>query len=125
MNMRPYSRVLTLALLVALSLALLSLNPSAGNKIANPLLTQDATGTLGTFTTTGGIDISNPFFQELGTNGRTCNSSHATPAPPPPKRGRSRPPACKPASTRPAAPIPSSAPTTAPTAPVPTSPPSP
>src|SRR4051812_2430101 len=78
MNMRPYSRVLTLALLVALSLALLSLNTSAGNKIANPLLTQDATGTLGTFTTTGGIDISNPFFQELGTNGRTCNSCHVS-----------------------------------------------
>lgn len=44
----------------------------------NPLNTPDATGTLSTYSTAGGIDISNPFFQSLGTNGRTCNSCHVS-----------------------------------------------
>jgi hypothetical protein len=43
----------------------------------NPLLTPDVTGTLGTFSTNGvTIDLNNPFFQSLGTNGRTCVTCH-------------------------------------------------
>lgn len=49
-----------------------------GNLLPNPLNTTDATGTLSTYSTAGGIDISNPFFQSLGTNGRTCNSCHVS-----------------------------------------------
>jgi hypothetical protein len=49
-----------------------------GNLLPNPLNTSDATGTLSTYSTAGGIDISNPFFQNLGTNGRTCNSCHVS-----------------------------------------------
>src|SRR4029079_16391861 len=78
MNMRRSLRVLTLAALVALSLALLTLNTAAGNKLANPLLTPNAPGTLATFNKTGGIHVFHPFFQELGTNGRTCNSCHVS-----------------------------------------------
>lgn len=78
MNMRPSARVLALVALLATSLALFTLSTSAKNKVPNPLITQDPTGTLGTFTTTGSIDISNPFFQDLGTNGRTCNSCHVS-----------------------------------------------
>ena len=37
---------------------------------------QDPSGTLATFSTSGAIDTGNPFFQSLGTNGRTCNSCH-------------------------------------------------
>src|SRR5436305_14568537 len=37
---------------------------------------QDPSGTLATFSTSGAIDSGNPFFQSLGTNGRTCNSCH-------------------------------------------------
>jgi cytochrome c peroxidase len=33
-------------------------------------------GTSSTYSTTGGIDLTNPFFQNLGTNGRTCGSCH-------------------------------------------------
>ncbi len=44
--------------------------------IPNPLYTPDATGALSTFSTAGGIDINNPFFQSLGTNGRSCNTCH-------------------------------------------------
>ncbi len=47
-----------------------------GRFLPNPLLTPDATGVLATYSTNGGIDINNPFFQELGTNGRTCNTCH-------------------------------------------------
>jgi cytochrome c peroxidase len=33
-------------------------------------------GTSNTFSTTGEIDLSNPFFQNLGSNGRTCGTCH-------------------------------------------------
>ena len=34
------------------------------------------TGYLGTFSTTGSIDTTNPFFESLGTNGRSCGTCH-------------------------------------------------
>jgi cytochrome c peroxidase len=42
----------------------------------DPLTTHDPTGLLQTSTPSGEIDKSNPFFQSLGANGRTCNSCH-------------------------------------------------
>jgi cytochrome c peroxidase len=42
----------------------------------DPLTTPDASGWLRTFTPAGTIDTGNPFFQSLGTNGRSCNSCH-------------------------------------------------
>ena len=36
----------------------------------------DPTGTIATFSATGSIDQTNPFFQSLGTNGRSCASCH-------------------------------------------------
>jgi cytochrome c peroxidase len=36
----------------------------------------DTFGQLGTFSVAGAVDTSNPFFQDLGTNGRTCASCH-------------------------------------------------
>src|ERR671937_1392604 len=36
----------------------------------------DATGTFQTYSTNGFIDMTNPFFQSLGTNGRTCATCH-------------------------------------------------
>ena len=47
-----------------------------GKLLPNPLLTPDSTGILATYSTNGGIDINNPFFQNLGSNGRTCNTCH-------------------------------------------------
>lgn len=47
-----------------------------GKLLPNPLLTSDSTGVLGTYSTVGGIDINNAFFQSLGTNGRSCNTCH-------------------------------------------------
>jgi cytochrome c peroxidase len=50
-----------------------------GSKLLpNPVYTPDASGVLATYSTAGGIDIRNPFFQNLGMNGRTCNSCHVS-----------------------------------------------
>jgi cytochrome c peroxidase len=43
---------------------------------ADQLITADPSGSLQTNTPTGSIDSSNPFFQSLGSNGRSCNSCH-------------------------------------------------
>jgi cytochrome c peroxidase len=48
----------------------------AGTALPNPFNSTDSTGTLSTYSTAGGIDQANPFFQSLGTNGRTCGSCH-------------------------------------------------
>jgi cytochrome c peroxidase len=37
---------------------------------------ENAAGQLGTFSTKGDIDLDNPFFKDLGTNGRRCVSCH-------------------------------------------------
>ncbi|HEY3519791.1 MAG TPA: hypothetical protein VGK80_01980, partial [Rhodanobacteraceae bacterium] len=42
----------------------------------DPLTTPDPAGLLQTSTPNGQIDKGNPFFQSLGSNGRTCNSCH-------------------------------------------------
>lgn len=46
------------------------------NPDREPLTTRDPGGWLRTFTPSGAIDHRNPFFQSLGTNGRSCNSCH-------------------------------------------------
>ena len=40
------------------------------------LKSSDPTGQISTVSTAGSIDVSNPFFQSMGTNGRTCASCH-------------------------------------------------
>jgi hypothetical protein len=47
-------------------------DPSRGSLLAS----DDASGQLRTLDVNGDIDTSNPFFQDLGTNGRTCFSCH-------------------------------------------------
>src|SRR6185312_293146 len=43
---------------------------------ADGLVTRDASGLLQTTTPAGRIDKGNPFFQTLGSNGRSCSSCH-------------------------------------------------
>ena len=43
---------------------------------AGPLLAPNPSGMAATFNTAGRIDQSNPFFQSLGSNGRSCASCH-------------------------------------------------
>jgi cytochrome c peroxidase len=47
-----------------------------GKLLPNPLLTPNSTGVLSTYSTAGGVDVTNPFFQSLGTNGRSCGTCH-------------------------------------------------
>ena len=42
----------------------------------DPMTTPDSSGWLRTYTASGTIDTGNPFFQSLGTNGRSCNTCH-------------------------------------------------
>ncbi|MDR3386315.1 MAG: hypothetical protein P4L92_04625 [Rudaea sp.] len=63
-----------------IALALASLCTIGGlakaNSAGSNLTGADATGVVGTFTASGSIDTTNPFFQSLGTNGRACASCH-------------------------------------------------
>jgi len=43
-----------------------SISLFGGKLLPNPLYTPDPTGVLSTYSTAGGIDIDNPFFQSLG-----------------------------------------------------------
>lgn len=45
-------------------------------KIPTPLVLPDRCGQFTTVSKTGSIDLGNPFFKTLGTNGRTCASCH-------------------------------------------------
>src|SRR6516164_5851353 len=40
------------------------------------LIVENSAGLMGTFSIAGAIDLQNPFFQDLGTNGRQCVSCH-------------------------------------------------
>ena len=44
---------------------------------ANLLASQNEFGTAETFHVTGAVDFTNPFFQQLGTNPRTCATCHS------------------------------------------------
>src|SRR3954449_1884676 len=48
----------------------------ATGKTADPLLSLNLTGQMGTVSTTGTIDRGNPFFVSFGTNGRSCATCH-------------------------------------------------
>ena len=48
----------------------------AGSNLPNPLITADGSGFLSTYSTAGAINLSNPFFRSLGTNGRSCSTCH-------------------------------------------------
>ena len=49
---------------------------AAAKHIRNLQPFRDRTGYVATYNTAGDIDETNPFFRELGTNGRTCASCH-------------------------------------------------
>ena len=44
--------------------------------IPNGVFFMNPGGASQTYSTTGGIDLANPFFQSLGTNGRSCATCH-------------------------------------------------
>src|SRR5437764_15497157 len=59
--------------LLALSATVKADSPS---RLPNMLPFPNPTGHAATYSTTGSIDLTNPFFQSLGTNGRACVTCH-------------------------------------------------
>ena len=70
-------RLKTLAATILL-LLLMSSPGYAGNGLPNPVSSVNPSGTMSTYSTAGPIDVRNAFFQNLGANGRTCNSCHVS-----------------------------------------------
>ena len=75
-NRKPIRTVLLV--LLGVVVPILGVGLFAGSGLPNPLMTLDSSGILSTYSTGGPIDVTNPFFQNLGTNGRTCNSCHVS-----------------------------------------------
>jgi cytochrome c peroxidase len=75
---RVSSRMFAPAALLVFVCTVALVRGEGGSKVRNPLNTPNGTGTLSTYDENGGIDVSNPFFQNLGSNGRTCNSCHVS-----------------------------------------------
>ncbi len=70
---RPWSHRFTGILLASISLTAAA---AVISFIPNLKHFQDKTGAVATFNTAGNIDEKNPFFQSLGTNGRSCATCH-------------------------------------------------
>lgn len=64
------------AALPLLVLACLAGPVAAATADVDALTAADATGMIRTYTANGAIDTTNPFFQSLGTNGRSCSTCH-------------------------------------------------
>ena len=73
-------RFLAVCAMVGAAVAALTLSRPHRSDAAPPesrqLVFPNASGLLRTISTNGTIDLSNPFFQPLGTNGRSCASCH-------------------------------------------------
>jgi cytochrome c peroxidase len=73
MKLQPQSRGRCAALPVMVFACLAG--PAAAADV-DALTAADATGVIRTYTANGEIDTTNPFFQSLGTNGRSCFTCH-------------------------------------------------
>jgi hypothetical protein len=71
-------RIVRIRLLSALAALVVSLAPGAAGRAGLPpeLDFRNEAGMVRTLSTTGPIDLSSPFFQSLGTNGRSCATCH-------------------------------------------------
>ncbi|CAN5492785.1 hypothetical protein BH11MYX1_BH11MYX1_10260 [soil metagenome] len=79
-------RLVTLTSMLAISLAACGVEdpllgveekaPKPPKAIANDTPFANPLGAAATFSTTGNVDTTGPFFQSLGTNGRSCGSCH-------------------------------------------------
>ncbi len=74
---RPFAHARVLASALALASAAAAAQDDArARPDSDALTTRNATGWLRTYTREGSIDHDNPFFQVLGSNGRSCNTCH-------------------------------------------------
>ena len=78
-SVRPKPQIVFLIFLGSvLTTLIVTARPATSNSpfLPNDLPFENPSGSHATFSTTGSIDLTNEFFQELGTNGRTCDSCH-------------------------------------------------
>jgi hypothetical protein len=66
----------SLAIWVVVVTICIAASAPAGGTESNLIAFENTAGQLRTFTTNGSIDLENPFFLDLGTNGRRCVSCH-------------------------------------------------
>ena len=66
----------SVAAVAAATLIGMAANAAGSGKTPDLLLSSNPSGIAATFTTSGTLDLSNPFFQKLGTNGRSCDTCH-------------------------------------------------
>jgi cytochrome c peroxidase len=64
------------AALVALGALAITVAISADTHLRNQASFSDPSGTIRTFSKTGEAEVNNPFFQSLGSNGRSCATCH-------------------------------------------------
>src|SRR5437868_2070284 len=69
-----HSGKISLVAVILFSASTLTVEGQSRNDPQNPLVLPDATGQISSYSTTGSIDTTNAFFQNLGSNGRTCAS---------------------------------------------------
>jgi hypothetical protein len=75
-KIRPSLSALLSIAAIAFSFTSIGLAQSGNAKLSLPQPIQDPSGKIQTFSSIGFIDTNSAFFQNLGTNGRTCNSCH-------------------------------------------------
>src|SRR4051812_9327621 len=77
MSTRPSARrLVSLVSLSATFVLLFTYRVTADSHSPNLQAFRNSTGNLKTFSTQGSIDLSSAFFQNLGSNGRSCGSCH-------------------------------------------------
>jgi cytochrome c peroxidase len=63
--------------ILSLAIGLFAFTSQAfAQSIPTPLVSPNPNGMVSTVSTSGSIDLANPFFKKMGTNGRTCLSCH-------------------------------------------------
>jgi len=65
------------ALFIMLAAPVFAKEDHDGNRLPNMFSSENSHGKDATFSTAGFIDLDNPFFKSIGTNGRSCASCHA------------------------------------------------
>jgi cytochrome c peroxidase len=65
-----------LSILAGIVLVIAAATINAGTSLPNPALSTNPTGVGATFSNASAVDVTSPFFQSLGSNGRSCGSCH-------------------------------------------------
>ncbi len=73
---RSYTGPVILGTGAVLMTLMLASRPAGASRADDLIASRDPFGQLRTYTTNGSFDLQNPFFEDLGTNGRACFTCH-------------------------------------------------